>query len=275
MFEELLRAWDGEEVVVRFDEPARTWMLVCVHSTVLGPAAGGTRMKIYPAPADALRDVLRLSSAMTSKMAMAGVPFGGGKAVLAVPEIPRGAARRELMLRHGELVESLHGTYMDRVRHEHHAGRHGRDRASGPRSVFGRTEGNGGSGTSAPNTAVGVFARHPSQRRARVRLGRPGRADGSCPGRRRGGRSALEDARGGGRPAHPRRRGRGPRQGARDRARRRGRAGRDASCRPRPTSSRPARPAASWTPTPSRSCGAGSWPAPRTTSSASPATPSA
>ena len=41
MFEEILRAWDGEEVVVRFDDASATWMFVCVHSTVLGPAAGG------------------------------------------------------------------------------------------------------------------------------------------------------------------------------------------------------------------------------------------
>src|SRR4029450_7539551 len=64
-------AWGGEEVVVRFDEPCATWMFVCVHSTVLGPGAGGTRMKVYAEPRDALRDGLRLSSAMTSQNAIA------------------------------------------------------------------------------------------------------------------------------------------------------------------------------------------------------------
>ena len=92
MFEDLLPAWGGEEVVVRFDEPSATWMFVCVHSTVLGPGAGGTRMKVYAEPRDALSDGLRLSSAMTSKNAMAGLPLGGGKAVLAVPEIPTARA---------------------------------------------------------------------------------------------------------------------------------------------------------------------------------------
>ena len=156
MFEEVLQAWDGEEVVVRFDAASATWMFVCVHSTVLGPAAGGTRMKVYASPSDALRDGLRLSTAMTSKMAMAGVPLGGGKAVLAVPEIPVGDARRTMMLRYGELVESLHGTYwtacdmntassdMDVI-------------AERTSNVFGRTEAAGGSGTSAPATALGVF----------------------------------------------------------------------------------------------------------------------
>ncbi len=156
MFEDLLRTWDGEEVVVRFDAPTGAWMFIAVHSSVLGPAMGGTRMKSYAEPADGLRDVMRLSAAMTSKMAMAEVPLGGGKAVLAVAEIPDGAPRRELMLRYGDLVESLHGTYwtacdmntssadMDVIA----------ERAS---TVFGRTEAAGGSGTSAPDTAIGVF----------------------------------------------------------------------------------------------------------------------
>ena len=156
MFEELLRAWDGEEVAVRYDAPTHTWMLVCVHSTVLGPGAGGTRMKVYPAAHDALRDGLRLSSAMTNKNAAAGLPLGGGKAVLAVPAIPRGEARRELLLRYADLVESLHGTYrtacdmnttpedMDVIA----------ERCS---SVFGRSVSAGGSGSSAISTADGVF----------------------------------------------------------------------------------------------------------------------
>lgn len=156
MFEDLLRVWDGEEVAVRYDAPTDAWMFVCVHSTVLGPAAGGTRMKTYPEASDALRDGLRLASAMTSKNAVAGLPLGGGKGVLAVPKMPTGASRRELLLRYGDLVESLHGTYwaacdmntvpadMDVVA----------ERCS---TVFARTESHGGSGTSAPATADGVF----------------------------------------------------------------------------------------------------------------------
>ena len=156
MFEDLLPAWGGEEVVVRFDEPSATWMFVCVDSTVLGPSAGGTRMKTYAEPRDALRDGLRLSSAMTSKNAMAGLPLGGGKAVLAVPEIPTGVSRRELLLRYGDLVESLHGTY--RTACDMNTSPADMD-VVGERSafVFAKTEAAGGSGTSAPATAVGVF----------------------------------------------------------------------------------------------------------------------
>ncbi len=112
-FEELLASWDGEDVVIRHDEESGAWMFVGVHSTVLGPAVGGTRMRVYPTPADGLRDVLRLSAAMTQKLAGTGYPRGGGKAVLAVPgpELPTGEARRRLLLRYGQLVDSLGGTY--------------------------------------------------------------------------------------------------------------------------------------------------------------------
>jgi len=156
VFDGPLRAWDGEEVVVGHDATSGAWMFVCVHSTVLGPAAGGTRMKVYPTPGDALGDGLRLSSAMTRKNAVAELPLGGGKGVLAVPDVPTGEARRSLLLRYADVLESLHGTYwtasdmnttpadMDVIG----------ERCT---SVFGRTEAHGGSGTSAPATADGVL----------------------------------------------------------------------------------------------------------------------
>jgi leucine dehydrogenase len=110
-FEELLDGWDGEHAVVRHDHESGAWIFVCVHSTVLGPAGGGTRMRVYPAPADGLADAMRLSNAMTWKMAAAGMPRGGGKAVLAVPELPAGEPRRRLLRRYGQLVASLGGSY--------------------------------------------------------------------------------------------------------------------------------------------------------------------
>jgi glutamate dehydrogenase/leucine dehydrogenase len=110
-FEGLLERWEGEHAVVRYDEESGAWMFVCVHSTALGPAGGGTRMRVYAAPAEGLADAMRLSGAMTWKMAAAGLPRGGGKAVLAVPELPAGEPRRRLLRRYGELVASLGGTY--------------------------------------------------------------------------------------------------------------------------------------------------------------------
>jgi glutamate dehydrogenase/leucine dehydrogenase len=110
-FERLLAGWEGEHAVVRRDAESGAWMFVCVHSTALGPAGGGTRMRVYPAPADGLADAMRLSGAMTWKMAGAGMPRGGGKAVLAVPELPTGEPRKLLLRRYGELVASLGGSY--------------------------------------------------------------------------------------------------------------------------------------------------------------------
>jgi glutamate dehydrogenase/leucine dehydrogenase len=110
-FEDLLAGWDGEHAVVRYDADSRSWIFVCVDSTVLGPAGGGTRMRVYAAPADGLADAMRLSRAMTWKMAAAGVARGGGKAVLAVPDLPVGEPRRRLLRRYGALVASLGGSY--------------------------------------------------------------------------------------------------------------------------------------------------------------------
>ena len=110
-FEGLLASWDGEHTVVRFDPKSGAWMFVCLHSTARGPAGGGTRMRVYPTPADGLADAMRLSGAMTRKMAAAGMPRGGGKAVLAVPELPTGEPRKRLLRRYGELVASLGGSY--------------------------------------------------------------------------------------------------------------------------------------------------------------------
>jgi leucine dehydrogenase len=155
-FEDQLRAWDGEFLASRFDASADAWLFVGVHSTVLGPGFGGTRMKPYASPAHAVRDVLRLSRAMTFKNAMAGLPFGGGKAVLAVPAVPQGEPRRQLLQRYADLVDSLGGSYvtacdmnttsedMDVI-------------AARCRSVMGATEARGGAGSSAPATAHGVY----------------------------------------------------------------------------------------------------------------------
>ena len=158
MFERSLRDWDGEHVVVRYDGPSRSWMLVGVHSTVLGPALGGTRMKGYASLDDALTDVLRLSQAMTMKQAAAGLDLGGGKAVLAVPRIPEPGSRerRDLLLRYGELVESLGGSYVTAA--DINTGEADLDIVGERTShVLGRSIAVGGSGSSAGATAIGVF----------------------------------------------------------------------------------------------------------------------
>jgi len=155
-FEQLLEGWDGETAVVRRDRETNGWIFVCVHSTRLGPAGGGTRMKTYGTPADGLEDAMRLSGAMTRKLAVAGLPFGGGKAVIAVPELPTGERRRELFLRYGELVESLGGIY--RTSSDMNTGEADMD-VIGERTsyVFGRSIDAGGSGNPAGPTSTGVL----------------------------------------------------------------------------------------------------------------------
>jgi leucine dehydrogenase len=158
MFDDRIEAWNGEEVVTRFDEDSGAWMFIGVHSTVRGPAMGGTRMKSYASPADALGDVLRLSSAMTMKQAAADLPFGGGKAVLAVPEVPaRGSPdRRELLRRYGGLVDALHGTYVTAA--DMNTGEDDMDVIGEvTEHVLGRSRAHGGSGDPSAGTALGVF----------------------------------------------------------------------------------------------------------------------
>ena len=155
-FESLFEEWDGEAAVIRRDSESGAWIFVCLHSTRLGPAGGGTRMKVYATPAEALEDAMRLSAAMTRKLAIAGLPFGGGKAVLAVPSVPSGEQRRALLLRYGDLVASLGGTY--RTSSDINTNEADMD-VIGERTeyVFGRSRQAGGSGNPAAPTAVGVF----------------------------------------------------------------------------------------------------------------------
>jgi leucine dehydrogenase len=155
-FEKLLERWDGEEAVIRFDHPTGTWMFICIHSTTRGPAGGGTRMQTYATPADGLRDGMRLSAAMTRKMAVLGVPFGGGKAVLAVPELPAGETRRGLLLRYGDMVASLGGTFRTAADINTSAADLDVVAERSP-YVYGRSQEQGGAGDSGSGTARGVF----------------------------------------------------------------------------------------------------------------------
>ena len=110
--------WAGfaghERVVVAQDSQTGVAMVIAVHSTVLGPALGGTRMAAYadaPRPgAAAYADALRLSRAMTYKNALAGLDHGGGKGViLADSSPPKDPA---VLHAYGRLVCSLDGAYV-------------------------------------------------------------------------------------------------------------------------------------------------------------------
>jgi leucine dehydrogenase len=155
-FENLIEQWDGETAVIRRDRETGGWIFICIHSTRRGPAGGGTRLKIYGSPADGLEDAMRLSGAMSRKLAVAGLPFGGGKAVIAVPEIPHGPDRRELLLRYADLVAALGGTY--RTSSDMNTDESDMDVIwERTKYVLGRSVAAGGSGNPSRPTALGVY----------------------------------------------------------------------------------------------------------------------
>lgn len=69
--------------VVRIDDPAVSLRgFIAIHRDHGKGAIGGTRMHPYTSEEAALEDALRLSSAMTYKCAISGLPYGGGKGVI-------------------------------------------------------------------------------------------------------------------------------------------------------------------------------------------------
>ncbi|MDQ0718001.1 glutamate dehydrogenase/leucine dehydrogenase/GNAT superfamily N-acetyltransferase [Streptomyces luteogriseus] len=150
---------DHEQVAVHTGPRSRLPVIVAVHSTALGPAAGGLRLWHYPDWRDGLTDALRLSAAMTSKFAVAGLPSGGGKAVVALPQGRElGADRRRDVLRDvADVIASLSGAYAT-----------GPDVGTSPddMAVIGETTPHvfckpahlGGSGDSSLHTAQGTLA---------------------------------------------------------------------------------------------------------------------
>ena len=99
-----------EQVVFCSDSETGLKAIIAIHSTALGPALGGCRMRSYQTEEQALEDVLRLSEAMSYKAAMAGLQLGGGKSVIiANPEKDKAP---ELLWSFGVQIESLKGRYI-------------------------------------------------------------------------------------------------------------------------------------------------------------------
>ncbi len=103
--------FDGHELVqFVHDRASGLNAIIALHSTHLGPAAGGTRFWHYADPAGAMRDALRLSRGMSYKNAMAGLPMGGGKAVVLLDSERTRTA--EMLDAFGDAVEALGGRYV-------------------------------------------------------------------------------------------------------------------------------------------------------------------
>ena len=155
----MVESWEHAEVVTRLGRRSGVPVTVAVHSRTLGPAAGGIRLKQYPTWQDGQLDALRLAKGMTYKNAVAGVPFGGGKSVIAVPSsVPLTVElRADALADLGELIATFDGSYLG-----------GPDIGTGPADmvylrrftehVFCLPESSGGTGSSSGPTASGVLA---------------------------------------------------------------------------------------------------------------------
>ena len=101
---------DHERVTFCHDAQTGLQAIIAIHSTALGPAAGGTRLWAYESDNAALHDVLRLSQAMSYKNALAGLRFGGGKAVIL--KTAGFAGTEALYEKYGEYIDQLDGAYV-------------------------------------------------------------------------------------------------------------------------------------------------------------------
>lgn len=129
--------------------------VIAIHSTVLGPSAGGTRMWDYASSQDMVTDALRLSQGMSYKNAMASIPHGGGKAVIwGNSKTDKSEA---LFLAFGRAIESLQGRYWT----AEDVGIETADIETAARETrFAAgltTSGGAASGDPSPVTALGVF----------------------------------------------------------------------------------------------------------------------
>jgi leucine dehydrogenase len=98
-----------EEVHLVRDASSGLRAVIAVHDTTLGPAVGGTRMRLYPSFDDAVLDALRLARAMTYKAALAEMPYGGGKAVIFGD--PARDKSRPLLAAYAKAVDRLGGRF--------------------------------------------------------------------------------------------------------------------------------------------------------------------
>ena len=143
-----------ERLVLAEDAAAGLRALICIHSTALGPAAGGCRMWNYASDAEAITDATRLARGMTYKNAMADLGLGGGKSVII------GDARRdktpEMMRAFGRAVQALNGSYYT----AEDVGISTEDMGCAAEETayaVGLSGGDHGSGDPSPWTAEGVF----------------------------------------------------------------------------------------------------------------------
>lgn len=133
------------------DDATGLHAFITIDDLSLGPAFGGCRFRPYPDSKAAVADARRLAAGMSLKNALAGIPFGGGKAVIMQP---RGEFDRVALFEaFGRAVEGLGGRYVTAM----DSGTETTDmdaigRATG--YVSGRS---GAEGDPSPSTALGLL----------------------------------------------------------------------------------------------------------------------
>lgn len=146
---------EGHEQILMCSDPAvGLKAVIAIHDTTLGPACGGLRIWPFETEEEAVRDVLRLSRAMTYKSAAADLPLGGGKAVIIADPHTQ---KTEAMLRsYGRFVETLGGRYLTTT----DVGSTGRDLEyvrQETAHVVGLPTTAGGSGDTSVMTGLGIY----------------------------------------------------------------------------------------------------------------------
>lgn len=145
--------FDGHENVWHAEDPTcGLSAYIAVHDSTLGPGLGGTRFAVYENEQAAIDDVLRLSRGMTFKAAIAGLPLGGGKAVIALKSMEN--KTDELLSAYAGMLRQVRGRYVtaEDVGMTMADADFLRERTD---NVTGTSI--GGSGNPAPFTARGVF----------------------------------------------------------------------------------------------------------------------
>jgi leucine dehydrogenase len=102
--------WPPERVDYIEDAASGLHGVVVLHSTTLGPAAGGCRLWHYDDDGAMAADAMRLAEGMSYKNALAGLPLGGGKAVLRRPAGEYDRTR--LFEAFGRAVAAMDGAYV-------------------------------------------------------------------------------------------------------------------------------------------------------------------
>ncbi len=145
----------GYEQLVMWSDPATGLKaMVAIHDTTLGPACGGLRIWPYETEELAIRDVLRLSRAMTYKSAVADLPLGGGKAVIIADSHTQ--KTEALMRAFGRFLNTLGGRYLVTT----DVGSTGRDLeyiSQETNYVVGLPINMGGSGDTSIMTGLGIY----------------------------------------------------------------------------------------------------------------------